>query len=959
MMSVKEQLEAFVDWWRQYCTGDEKGEAQIFLDRLFLAFGYKGALEAGGRYEKRVRTHRSGRAAVAFADYVLPGRVLIEMKKRGEHLGNHYDQLEEYWKSLETKPRYSLLCNFDEFWIYEFPTQFYDPVDCVRIEDLPERIAALEFLVPGSTKPPVFQNNLVDVTKNAAHSLSQVFKSLIRRGVERHVAQRFILQCMLALFAEDIGLLPDSTFTRIIEESLEGDENTYDLITLLFFMMNTPGVKPVGRFAGVDYFDGGLFGRIDPVHLWPEELRLLREAARENWSDIRPAIFGTIFEDSMEKEERHQIGAHFTSEQDIKRIVDPVIVEPWNARIEAAGSVEELRALHAELCAYQVLDPACGSGNFLYIAYREMKKLERRILDRLEELEGEPPAPTQFVSARQFWGFDIKDFAVELARVTMTIAKKLAVDELHLAEAPLPLDNLDGNIRCDDALFAEWPRFDACIGNPPYLGAKVLKQEHSPEYINRVRAAFPGVPGNADYCVYWFRKAHELMEPGARAGLVGTNTIRQNYARIGGLDYIVENDGHIYDAVSSMPWSGEAAVHVSIVCWSKGQPPRRPARLHFYTGPEKRQNGNGLEEWRIVELPEINSALSEKTDVSDALVLSINTDPKRAFQGQTPGHKGFILSLAEVEEIMRKDPASGQVIFPYLIGNDLVGNPGGKPSRFIIDFEERDLLSAQRFRAAYWRIEERVLPDKQARAQREIERNRALLAKNPKAKVNHDHQDALSQWWLHFRGRTDRNAAIRGLTRYVACSRVSKRPIFDLVAIGIKPGDSVQTFAFEDDYSFGILQSDLHWQWWLAKGATLTARPAYTPHSVFDTFPWPQHPAPQQVKAVAEAARALHEFRRARMSNSARLTLRDMYRSLELPGRNPLKDLHAALDDAVMRAYGFEPDGDLLAQALKLNYLVAAQIEAGDPVTPPGIPPDYPLPEELVSDGCIQPPEIL
>ncbi|MEP0764755.1 MAG: class I SAM-dependent DNA methyltransferase, partial [Chloroflexota bacterium] len=425
-MGVKEQLETFVDWWRQYCTGDEKGEAQIFLDRLFLAFGYKGALEAGGRYEKRVRTHRSGRAAVAFADYVLPGRVLIEMKKRGEHLGNHYDQLEEYWKSLETKPRYSLLCNFDEFWIYEFPTQFYDPVDCVRIEDLPERIAALEFLVPGSTKPPVFQNNLVDVTKNAAHSLSQVFKSLIRRGVERHVAQRFILQCMLALFAEDIGLLPDSTFTRIIEESLEGDENTYDLITLLFFMMNTPGVKPVGRFAGVDYFDGGLFGRIDPVHLWPEELRLLREAARENWSDIRPAIFGTIFEDSMEKEERHQIGAHFTSEQDIKRIVDPVIVEPWNARIEAAGSVEELRALHAELCAYQVLDPACGSGNFLYIAYREMKKLERRILDRLEELEGEPPAPTQFVSARQFWGFDIKDFAVELARVTMTIAKKLA-----------------------------------------------------------------------------------------------------------------------------------------------------------------------------------------------------------------------------------------------------------------------------------------------------------------------------------------------------------------------------------------------------------------------------------------------------------------------------------------------------------------------------------------------------
>jgi type II restriction/modification system DNA methylase subunit YeeA len=581
-MSVKDQLEDFVIWWQQYCTGDEKGEAQIFLDHFLRAFGHPGAIEAGGRYERRVRRKRNGRASVAFADYVLPGRVLIEMKKRGEDLNKHYDQLEEYWKSLDIKPRFSLLCNFDEIWVYDFPTQFYDPVDCIRIEDLPERAAALEFLIPGSTKPPVFQNNLVDVTKNAAHSLSQVFKSLIRRKVEHRVAQRFVLQCMLALFAEDIGLLPDSTFTRIIDESLSGQESTYDLITLLFFMMNTPGVKPVGRFEGVGYFDGGLFSEIHPVQLWSEELRLLRAAARENWAKIRPAIFGTIFEDSMEKEERHQIGAHFTSEQDIKRIVDPVIVEPWDQRIEAARTADELRVLHAELCAYQVLDPACGSGNFLYIAFREIKKLERRILDQIEELEGQPAQPEHYVTARQFWGFDIKDFAVELAKVTMMVGRKLAVDEFDSAEHPLPLDNLDMNVRCEDALFADWPQFDACIGNPPYLGAKRLKQEHSPEYINRVRAAFPDVPGNADYCVYWFRKAHELMRPGVCAGLVGTSSIRENYSRIGGLDYITNRDGHIYDAVSWMPWSGEAVVHVSIVCWSKGEPPIKPARLRLY-----------------------------------------------------------------------------------------------------------------------------------------------------------------------------------------------------------------------------------------------------------------------------------------------------------------------------------------------------------------------------------------
>jgi hypothetical protein len=361
----------------------------------------------------------------------------------------------------------------------------------------------------------------------------------------------------------------------------------------------------------------------------------------------------------------------------------------------------------------------------------------------------------------------------------------------------------------------------------------------------------------------------------------------------------------------------------------------------------------------VVELPMINSALSEEIDVSDALVLSINVEPKRVFQGQTPGHKGFVLTPTAAMELVRQDPASRQVIFPYMIGSDLVGESSSKPSRFIIDFEERDLLEAQRFRAAYQRIEALVLPDKKAKAQAEIAKNQELLAKNPAADLNHDHESALNQWWLHFRGRVERNIAIQGITRYVACSRVSKRPIFDFVSVAVKPGDSVQTFAFEDDYSFGILQSGLHWQWWLARGGKLKSDPAYTPHSIFDTFPWPQSPTSEQVRAVTEAARNLHEYRWARMGNSERLTLRDMYRSLELPGKNPLKDLHAALDRAVIAAYGFDPADDILGQLLKLNYEVAGRIEAGEPVTPPGIPLDYPHPSELVSEGCIQPPELI
>jgi len=961
------QLQDFIKWWQQYGKGDEKGEAQIFLDHLFTALGYPdGLMGAQGDPEKRIKFKVADKVTTKFADLVIEGRVLIEMKKRGEDLSKHHQQAFGYWSYLTPHPRYMVLCNFDEFRVYDMEKQVSDPMGKVPVEKLAEDWGPLAFLFP-EPEAPVFNKefDLIEITQQAAESLAAVFKLLTRekRGVKREHAQRFILQCMVALFAEDIGLLPRYTFTRVVEDCQNG-QSSADLMTLLFFKMNSPGVKVGGRFHGVEYFNGGLFEQIHDIALSGEELRLLRESANHNWSQIRPAIFGTIFEDSMEAAERHQSGAHFTSDRDIMRIVEPVIVRPWRERIEAAKTAKALHQLHEELCHYIVLDPACGSGNFLYIAYREMKKLEQSIFQRLHETEGNGQGIMGMVSARQFYGFDINPFAVELAKVTLMIAKKLAVDELHSLEHPLPLDNLDTNIKVADALLTDWPDFDACIGNPPYMGAKRLKQEHKPEYINRVRDAFPDVPGNADYCVYWFNKAHKLMKAGARAGLVGTNTIRQNYSREGGLDVIVANGGTIYEAVGSTPWSGEAKVHISIACWAKGDAPYAPARL--WTDGEQH-----------VDLPSINSSLSVKTDVTTAAVLACNTEPKRVFQGQTPGHDGFVLSSDEAYAIVKSDKSSQEVICSYLTGDDILSQSQSKPSRYIIDFEERDIVEARSFKSAFKKIEKTVLPDLEAKAKAEIEKNKPLLVTNKQANVNRDHQMALQKWWLHFRTRTDRKEATKELKRYIVCSRVTKRPIFDFVDEQICPSDALQTFAFPDDYSFGILQSNIHWEWFTAKGSTLTERFRYTPNSVFDTFPWPQQPTHEQVKAVAEAGRALHEYRRAAMKRNPKLTLRELYRSLELPGKNPLKDLHAALDAAVLAAYGFNApppqssiptpnpsplhgEGnhtDVLAQLLALNAIVAAKIDAGESVTAPGVPADYPNPAELVSEGCITPPE--
>ena len=192
------------------------------------------------------------------------------------------------------------------------------------------------------------------------------------------------------------------------------------------------------------------------------------------------------------------------------------------------------------------------------------------------------------------------------------------------------------------------------------------------------------------------------------------------------------------------------------------------------------------------------------------------------------------------------------------------------------------------------------------------------------------------------------------MRRYIACAEVTKRPIFCFVHRDIRPDHALQAFVFADDYSFGVLQSNAHWQWFVAKCSKLTERFRYTPESVFNTFPWPQKPTVKKVRAVAQAGR---EFRRVREEAGSLVKggLRAVYRGLELPGKNPLKDAHATLDAAVMDAYGFSQDGDLLAQLLDLNLDVAKRIERGEPVTAPGIPPGYPKPDELVTDDCIRP----
>lgn len=960
MIDIPGNIRVFVDYARTL-KGDEKGEAQVFCDRLFQAFSHAGYKEAGAELEFRVKAKGK---TTKFADLLWRPRLLLEMKKRGEKLERHYQQAFEYWLELvPQRPKYVILCNFDEFWIYDFDAQLREPVDRVRLEELPDRFTAFNFLFPENRKPQ-FQNDQVDVTRKAANSVAQVFNRLVERGEDAEIAQRFILQCVVALFAEDIDLLPRGLFTELLDECRSG-ASSYDLISGLFRQMGSDRPAPKdSRYRSVPYFNGGIFSTIEPIALTRSEIDLLLSAAAERWSKVEPAIFGALFESSMGKEERHALGAHYTSEADIQKVVLPTIVRPWRERIEAAKTLKDLLTLRQELIDFKVLDPACGSGNFLYVAYRELKKLEAQLLTKIHENFSDRATASigtmSLLKTTQFYGMDIKPFAVELAKVTLMLAKKLALDEenqlLHMAQMnlpleldrALPLDNLDQNIRCDDALFCDWAEADAIIGNPPYQSKNKIQKKYGVAYVRRVRAQYPDVPGRADYCIYWFRRAHNELKTNGRAGLVGTNTIRENDSRKGGLDYIVANGGTITEAVSRQVWVGDAVVHVSIANWIKGEQLGKK-KLFTQVGDDKDSP------WEVAELDTINSALSAKLDVTQAKKLSVNANSEACYQGQTHGHKGFLLTPNEAAAMIRESRNNTEVIFPYLIGEELLSVKPPLPQRYIIDLHPHNILAASQYAMPLKRIQELVLPSREAAAEEEKNRNEDVLKDNPKAKVNRHHHNFLKKWWLLSYARAELIEKIRSLPRYIACVRVTKRPIFEFISSGIHPNDALQVFPVADDYSFGILQSGIHWEWFNERCSTLKRDFRYTSDTVFDSFPFPQSPTLSQVKKVATAAVKLRQLRRKVMTEN-HWSLRELYRTLDLPGDNPLRKAQAELDAAVQEAYGVKTKEDPLKFLLELNFAVAEREAEGLPVVAPGLPPCVKNASEFITDDCVRMP---
>jgi type II restriction/modification system DNA methylase subunit YeeA len=470
------------------------------------------------------------------------------------------------------------------------------------------------------------------------------------------------------------------------------------------------------------------------------------------------------------------------------------------------------------------------------------------------------------------------------------IGRKVAIDNLGLQEPSLPLDTLDQNIICADALFTEWVKADAIIGNPPFLGGKHMRMTLNDKYIDRVFERFSDVKDSVDFCSYWFRIAHNNLGSNGRAGLVATNSISQGKSRAAGLDYIAQNGGYIYDAISTQPWSGEAKVHVSIINWSKEKP--------------KRYNLDGR------PVLSINSSLQATIDVSQAAKLLANSN--KCFQGVIPNGKGFILTEEEAKDWIKADLNNKEIIKLFSMGANLAKNANSVPDRWIIDFNDMTIEQASNYELPFNRLKS-TIP-----IERQNNRNEAL-------KIN---------WWKYEGKRLGMRKAIAPLSHYFTVPRVSKWAVFIPAPVSWLPGDLNIVVASEDFYILGILTSKVHRFWVKAQSSTLKGDTRYTHNTCFETFPFPQTAAQQLVEQIRATAVELHEYRTQQMS-SKQWGITQLYNKFFEEPTSQLYKLHAKLDRQCNAAYGFTDSDDILAKLLELNLELAEKEKRRSPVVGP------------------------
>ena len=937
----------FIEKWRASELKESSAAQEHFIDLCHLLGEPTPAEDdpTGERYcfERGAKKDTGGDG---WADVWRKHCFAWEYKGKHRDLGKAFEQLRQYSLALDNPPLL-IVSDMETIRITTNWTNSVSVTETLVLDDLKDAAARLrlkwamsepERLRPGQSRQ--------DLTESVAQTFASLAQALRDRGQDSHDVAKFLNRLVFCMFAEDVDLLPRNLFTRMLDAARQAPSEFVPMARELFASMASGGRFGVETVA---HFNGGLFADDDALPLDKVEIETVLTAARLNWSDVDPSILGTLFERGLDPSKRSQLGAHYTDRDKVMLIVEPVVIRPLEAewgevkkRIALKLEQEEtaktipaarrrrreaerlLREFLERLRTFTVLDPACGSGNFLYLALHALKDLEHRVQLEAEAL-GSFQRQFPGVGPANVKGIEINPYAAELARVSIWIGEIQWMRRNGFSGARDPiLDPLE-TIECRDAIVtpegrgAEWPAAAVVIGNPPFLGAKLFLETLGPDYTERLRAAYKGsLPAFSDLVCYWFRQAGELVANGTvtRAGLVATNSIRGGSNRAV-LDQIVDQAA-IYDAWSDEPWVVDgAAVRVSLVCFAKTS-----AQLSV------RLNGDTAS----TIAPDLTTGTADLTKARKLAPAGT------AFIGDQKSGP-FVIPGSLAREWLRlptnpNGRPNSDVLKPWINGLDLTRR---RRDQWIADFGDSMTESeAALYEAPFAHVQEHVLP----------------MRRRSRVKGIAD------RWWQHWRPRPAMRKAIGDLSRYIATPIVAKHRLFVWVDACVCPDHQLTVIARADDTTLGILHSRFHEAWslalctWQGKGND----PRYTPTTTFATFPFPAGLAPYpsaatcadnpHANAIAEAARNLvalrdhwlnppewvewvgepvpgYPKRPVPRNDSAAEALKA--RTLtKLYNDRPqwLADAHAALDAAVADAYGWPAEiseGDALAALLALN----------------------------------------
>ena len=895
----------FIAKWQDNTFGEKQGSQEMFIDICHLV-GHPTPGELGNRdvftFEKTVPT--------GTPDAYLQGHFGWEFKGSDAQLDGALLQLLRYQVYLQTPPllivssfkTIRIRTNFPgmETVLHEIPVSDLDQPDyLVKLKNV--------FFEPNQFRP---NRSLEDVTRETADIFGKIVADMEARGHDPGILARYLNQIIFCLYAEDAGLLPGNLFTRIVGQHFKDPVLFNQAVTSLFTQMASGGLFGADE---IPYFNGDLFNDVDPVELSSTALFLLEQASKKNWRNIEPSIFGTLFERALDASQRSQLGAHYTSASDIMLVVDPVVMEPlrreWDAvRQDVSNLLAEedrntsyvrLRAFQQRLFEVHVLDPACGSGNFLYLALRSLLDFEKTVIDFAAEHGWLDFTPT--VKPDQMLGLEISPYAVGLARTALWIgyiqwhqSNGFPYTQSPILTPLVTIQQTDSILDLSDPETPqepEWPDAEFIIGNPPFLGHVPFRESLGDAYVEVVYSLYGSrIPNSSDLCCYWFEKARAQIERGQsrRAGLLATQAIRFQSNRP--VLARIKETGDIFAAISDQNWVLKGAtVHVSIICFDDSKEPTR------------------LLDGALVST--INADLTADHDFTQAKQLHANRN--LAFQGV--GKVGKFDIPQNEANLMSSLPnpdgrSNSDVLKLFINGTDITNRPRNV---WAIDFgTNMPLDQAALYEAPFEFVKEHVKPDR-------IKNKMPWRAEN---------------WWLHGYPATEMRNVLEPLERYICTPVTSKHRLFSWFDHGVLPSNSVVAFAKGDDFTFGILNSRPHELWARAMGSQLRESESatrYTPTTCFETFPFPE-PTDKQREAIAATARELDELRNGWLNppdaSAAELKKRTL---TNLYNQRPtwLQLAHEKLDAAVDAAYGWPsdlPDTEILGRLLALNLQRAA-----------------------------------